>query len=104
MFATWWTACMPMDNAQAILDRRLGEAGVEGRRGAQVRLRDIGIARVWAQADRAGEMTEIERARFLLRRLYPDLEGPRLEAIMTELSASFEAGTWQGFRRPDPLD
>lgn len=55
---------------------------------------------VWAQADRAGEMTEIERARFLLRRLYPDLEGPRLEAIMAALEAEWAAGTWTGFRRP----
>jgi hypothetical protein len=94
---------MPTDSAQAILDRRLSEAGSAGRREVHVRLRDIGRARVWAQADRAGEMTELERARFLLRRLYPDLEGPRLEAIMTELSAAWDAGTWQGLRRPDPL-
>jgi hypothetical protein len=95
---------MPTDSAQVILDRRLDEVGPAGRRLAHIRLRDIGRARVWAQADRAGEMTEVERARFLLRRLYPDLEGPRLEAIMAELSAAFDAGTWQGFRRPDPLD
>ena len=45
-------------------------------------------------------MTELERARFLLRRLYPDLEGPRLEAIMATLEAEWAAGTWTGFRRP----
>jgi hypothetical protein len=56
---------------------------------------------VWAQADRAGEMTELERARFLLRRLYPDLEGPRLEGLMARLEAEWAAGTWAGFRRPD---
>jgi hypothetical protein len=55
---------------------------------------------VWAAADRAGVMTELERARFLLRRLYPDLEGPRLESIMARLQVEWEAGTWTGFRRP----
>ncbi len=45
-------------------------------------------------------MTELERARFLLRRLYPDLEGPRLESIMERLAAEWAAGTWTGFRRP----
>lgn len=55
---------------------------------------------VWAQADRAGPMTELERSRFLLRRLYPDFEGPRLESIMARLASAWEAGTWTGFRRP----
>lgn len=56
---------------------------------------------VWAQADRAGPMTELERARFLLRRLYPDLEGPRLEAILARLESELTAGTWPGLLRPD---
>jgi len=47
-------------------------------------------------------MTELECARFLLRRLYPDLEGPRLDVIMGTLEAGWLAGTWTGFRRPDP--
>ena len=45
-------------------------------------------------------MTEIELARFLLRRLYPDLEGERLDAIMSRLEAEWEAGTWTGLSRP----
>jgi len=87
---------------QVLLDRRLIEAGLAGRRTAHVRLRAKGFARVWAQADRAGPMTELERARFLLRRLYPDLEGPRLDAIMERLDAEWQAGSWTGFRRPHP--
>jgi len=88
-----------IDSAQATLDQRLIEVGVAGRRVASDRLRANGFARVWAQADRAGEMTELERARFLLRRLYPDLEGPRLESIMGRLATEWDAGTWTGFRR-----
>lgn len=60
----------------------------------------LAFAQVWAAADRAGPMSELERARFLLRRLYPDFEGPRLEAVMTRLGTDWEAGTWTGFRRP----
>jgi hypothetical protein len=73
---------------------------MSGRRAVHVRLRANGIARVWAQVDRAGPMSELETARFVLRRLYPDLEGPRLESIMTRLTDEFEAGTWTGFVRP----
>ncbi len=60
----------------------------------------LAFAQVWAAADRAGPMSELERARFLLRRLYPDFEGPRLEAIMRVLQSEWSAGTWAGFRRP----
>lgn len=93
---------MTIGSDQVVLDRRLVEAGLTGRRTAHLRLRAKGFARVWAQADRAGPMTELERARFLLRRLYPDLEGPRLDAIMDTLEAEWLAGSWTGFRRPDP--
>jgi broad specificity phosphatase PhoE len=92
-----------IDSAQAILDRRLTEAGVERRRELHARLREIAFARVWDQVDREPPMTELERARFLLRRLYPDLEGPRLDAVMERLGAEWEAGTWTGFVRPMPI-
>ena len=94
---------MPIDSAQAVLERRLVEVGLDGRRDLSRRLRANGFARVWAQADRAGDMTEVERARFLMRRLYPDLEGPRLDAIMEGLEAEWLAGTWMGVRRPDRI-
>lgn len=93
---------MAIGSDQVLLDRRLIEAGLAGRRSAHVRLRAKGFARVWAQADRAGPMTELERARFLLCRLYPDLEGPRLESIMDRLEREWQAGSWTGFRRADP--
>ncbi len=92
---------MAIGSDQAILDRRLIEAGLDGRPAAHDRLRAKGFARVWAQADRASPMTELDRARFLLRRLYPDLEGGRLDAIMTRLEAEWHAGTWTGFVRPE---
>ena len=93
---------MVVDQAQQRLDERLLAVGLGGRRAVHERLRAAARVRVWAQADRAGPMTELERARFVLRRLYPDLEGPRLEEIMARLEADWRAGTWTGFRRPDP--
>lgn len=91
---------MPIDLAQRQLDARVRSAGAAGRVALHDRMYREAFQLVWAQADRAGDMTEIERARFLLRRLYPDLEGPRLEAIMATLEAEWAAGTWTGFRRP----
>lgn len=90
---------MAVDQAQAQLDERIRAAGPAGRMRLHGAMYRQAFELVWAQADRAGEMTELERARFLLRRLYPDLEGPRLESIMTRLAAEWEAGTWTGFRR-----
>ena len=91
---------MAIDSDQGLLDQRLIEAGLNGRRATHDRLRAKGFERVWAQADRASPMTELERARFLLRRLYPDLEGERLESIMLRLEGEWHAGTWTGFVRP----
>lgn len=90
---------MAVDLAQAQLDERVRLAGSHGRMRLHGAMYRQAFDLVWAQADRAGEMTELERARFLLRRLYPDLEGPRLESIMTRLAAEWDAGTWTGFRR-----
>lgn len=90
---------MAVDLAQAQLDERVRLAGPDSRMRAHGEMYRQAFGLVWAQADRAGEMTELERARFLLRRLYPDLEGPRLESIMTRLAVEWDAGTWTGFRR-----
>jgi hypothetical protein len=91
---------VPVDQAQARFDERLREAGPDGRMRLHDSMYRQAFALVWAQADRAGPMTELERARFLIRRLYPDLEGPRLESIMARLQSDWHAGTWTGFQRP----
>ena len=93
---------MAVDPAQALFDERVREAGPDGRMRAHDAMYRQAFALVWAQADRAEPMTELERARFLLRRLYPDLEGPRLDAIIERLDAEWQAGSWTGFRRPVP--
>jgi hypothetical protein len=92
-----------VDRAQAIFDVRLREVGPDERMRLHARMYRDAFRLVWAQVDRAGPLSELETARFVLRRLYPDLEGPRLESIVARLRAEWRAGTWTGFRRPDPL-
>ncbi len=94
---------MAVDAAQTRIDERVRAVGPAARMRLHDRLHGEAIALLWAQADHAGPMTEVERARFLLRRLYPELEGPRLDAIIDRLDAEWRAGTWTGFRRADPL-
>ena len=91
---------MTADLIQRQLDERVRAASPSDRMGLHVAMYQLAFAHVWAAADRAGPMTPLDEARFVLRRLYPDLEGTRLEAIMAELAARFEDGSWTGFRRP----
>jgi hypothetical protein len=93
---------VPLDLAQLQLDERVRATSPDDRARLHAELARQARLLVWAAADETGPMTELERARFLLRRLYPDLEGPRLEAIMDRLETDFREGTWGGFRRPDP--
>jgi hypothetical protein len=92
-----------VDQAQDLFDARVRLAGPLERMRLHTRMYQDAFGLVWAQVDRAGPMSELETARFLLRRLYPDLEGPRLESIVTRLEAEWRAGTWTGFRRPGAL-
>lgn len=94
-----WRMFVAVDIGQAQFDQRLRAAGPVARMRLHDDLYRQAFDLVWAQADRAGDMTELERARFLLRRLHPDLEGPTLESIMARLEADWCAGTWTGARR-----
>lgn len=91
---------MSLDRLQSQLDERVRSSSAEERMRLHARMAVDARRLVWAQADLAGPMSEIERARFLLRRLYPDLEGPRLETVMRRLEAAWAEGCWRGFRRP----
>jgi len=90
---------VPVDQIQALFDERLRAAGAEERARVQAVMYRQAFDMAWAAADRAGPMTELERARFLLRRLYPDWEGPILESLMNRLESEWAAGTWHGFAR-----
>lgn len=90
---------MAVDPAQRQVDERVRATPPAERMRLHVEMYRLAFGQVWAAAERAGPMSELERARFLLRRLYPDLEGPRLESIMSRLRSEWEAGTWTGFVR-----
>lgn len=91
---------MAVDLAQRQIDERVRATPPAERMRLHAEMYRLAFVQVWAAADRAGPMSELERARFLLRRLYPDLEGPRLDSMMSRLEAEWEAGTWTGLRRP----
>lgn len=90
-----------MSAAERVWVERVRGVGRVGRRRASSEMRHAAFQRVWAQADRAGAMAPLELTRFLLRRLYPDLEGPRLDAIMGRFAALEASGRWSGPRRPE---
>lgn len=45
-------------------------------------------------------MPELDRAIFVLRRLYPEFSEAQLAHIRGDLATRQAAGTWQGFTRP----
>lgn len=94
---------MTVDLLQAQLDERVRDTPLEDRLRLHARLARQAHLLVWAQADRAGPMTPLELTRFLLRRLYPDLEGPRLDAIMARFAELEASGRWSGPQRPSPV-
>lgn len=68
-------------------------------------LRDRAFDLAWAALRERetvlGRLDDLERARFLLSRLYPGLAGPRLDDIMGSLAARQARGAWNGFTPPD---
>jgi len=84
---------------EAIIRRMDGEA--RGR--VRQRLAARGRLLAWRQSDEAGPMTELARAEFLLRRLYPGMAEVALQQILAQLAAREAAGEWHGFQRP-PAD
>jgi hypothetical protein len=45
-------------------------------------------------------MSELDRAVFILRRLYPEYTEAQLAHIREDLARRQAAGTWNGFTRP----
>ncbi len=59
---------------------------------------------VWAalreRESEVGRLDDLERARFILSRLYPEMRGPRLDGVLADLAARRAAGSWSGFAPP----
>jgi hypothetical protein len=98
-YGSSWKPFVMVELIQRQMDEAIRATPVERRMRWHVEMYQRAFDQVWAQADRAGPMSELERAEFLIRRLYPDWEGPQLDSIMRRLTAEWEAGTWHGPRR-----
>lgn len=85
------------------MDARIASVTPQARVLAGMRLRDRGLLLAWQQSDEAGLGDELERAYFLLDRVYPEMPAAHRESTRAQLRARWEAGTWHGFRRPEPL-
>ncbi len=84
------------------MDARIAQTSPQARAIAGVLLRERGILLAWQQSDEAGLSDELERAYFLLDRVYPEMLAAHRESTRAQLRARWEAGTWHGFRRPEP--
>ena len=97
---------MHPDPGRALFDKRIAATSAEDRVRWSVRKRQVGRLLVWQQADAAAArhpMTELERAFFILDRLYPEMPPQHREQFRARLATEWEAGTWHGFERPAPL-
>ncbi len=68
-----------------------------------VAMRHRGLLLAWQQSDEAAPADELERAFFLLDRVYPEMPARHRDRFRAELEERWRAGTWHGFRRPGPL-
>ncbi len=94
---------MRVDPGRDIQEALIAVAPLEQRVAIVDRLRREGLLLAWQQSDEAGLADELERAFFLLERVYPDMPAAHRESTRAQLRERWEAGTWHGFRRPEPL-
>jgi hypothetical protein len=90
------------DPGQLALDERVRATSPAERAEFSYRLRQEALVLVNQAADAAGPMLELDRAMFVLRRLYPEFTETQLAQIRADLARRQAAGTWQGFTRPAP--
>lgn len=90
------------DAGQRALDARVQAMTPDERAEWAYRMRRQAFILVNQAADEAGPMLELDRATFILRRLYPEFSEDQLADIRAELERRQLAGTWSGFERPSP--
>jgi hypothetical protein len=93
-------ALRPPDAGQIAQDGRVRAMTAADRAEHAHRLRQQALVLVNQAADAAGPMSELDRAMFILRRLYPELSEGQLRHIEQELATREAAGAWHGFVRP----
>jgi hypothetical protein len=95
-------ALRPPDAGQRALDERVKAMTPARRAEVAYQLRRQAFVLVNEAADEAGPMSELDRATFILRRLYPEFSEEQLASMRRELARREAAGGWDGFSRPVP--
>jgi hypothetical protein len=93
-------ALRPVDAGQLALDERVRAMSPSQRAEHAYRLRMQALVLANQAADAAGPMPELDRAIFILRRLYPEFSEQTLDRIRADLARREAAGSWCGFERP----
>ena len=93
-------ALRPPDPGQIVLDLRVRSLSASDRAMYAYRLRRKALVLVNQAADAAGPMSELDRAMFILRRLYPEYSERELAHIRADLALREADGRWHGFSRP----
>lgn len=93
-------ALRPPDAGQLALDERVRRSTPSERAEFAFQLRRQALVMVNHAADEAGPMSELDRAEFILRRLYPEFSDQQLAFIRADLARREAAGRWTGFTRP----
>jgi hypothetical protein len=95
-------ALQPPDAGQRALDERVRAMTVSERAEVAYEMRRQAFILVNQAADESGPMSELDRAIFILRRLYPEFTDEQLASMRRELRRREAAGHWNGFSRPVP--
>lgn len=93
-------ALRPPDAGQRALDERVRGMTSNERTEWAFQMRRQAFIVVNQAADEAGPMSEVERAIFILRRLYPEFTDEQLAFMRADFERRESAGTWTGFERP----
>lgn len=92
------------DAGQLALDERVRRSTPTERAELAYRLRRRALVMVHHAADQAGPMSALDRAEFILRRLYPEFSDGQLASIRDDLARREAMGTWTGFSKPSEMD
>ena len=92
-------ALRPPHRGQLALDERVRRSSPAERAELAYQMRQQSFVLVNQAADAAGPMSELDRAVFILRRLYPEFGEDQLAFIRAELAKRQAVGTWSGFIR-----
>jgi hypothetical protein len=94
---------MRPDPGREVQERLVAVMSTRERTAVTSMLRRRGLWTLWQQVDGSGISDPVERAEFILRRLYPEMPEEWFVDVLGKLAALHAAGKWHGFQRPSAL-